>query len=158
MIIYKGLPLILFMACLVITGCKEKESHRIARLADSPPADSSLDTKVDTSPSKNLSVENTTHNLGFTCQATSRDDGHVWKYEYEIDKNTSKGVRHGTTYGGSPSSDDIEVVFTPDRMLISYIGKGKYDTSIDRRDLSFNNQGEVGSCVQTTIDKQEPKF
>jgi hypothetical protein len=35
--------------------------------------------------------------IGFTCEAKG-SDGHVWKYEFEIDKKKSIGVQRGITY------------------------------------------------------------
>ena len=54
--------------------------------------------------------------LKFNCAGVG--EGIIWKYTFEIDKETSKGIEKGVTLGGYPYTKDIEVVFTPERMQI----------------------------------------
>ena len=95
--------------------------------------------------------------LGLTCEALG-SDGHVWKYVFEIDQQTYKGVQRGVTYGGIPYSKDIEVVFTPERMQIRALGAAKFEGYVDRSDLSFYFGGANGSCKKTPVAKRDNKF
>lgn len=97
--------------------------------------------------------------VGFRCVAQGAPpDNVIWKYFFEIDKGTGKGVQSGLTYGGSPYSKDIDVVFTPERMQIRKLGSSDFTGYIDRSDLSFNFGGAIGSCEIVPVSKRENKF
>lgn len=98
-------------------------------------------------------------NLGFSCEGEgAAPERMVWRYNFEIDQQTSKGIQRGLTYGGRPYSDDIEVVFTPARMQIRKLGAQEFTGYIDRRDLSFNFGGSIGSCKIVPVEKIQTKF
>lgn len=98
--------------------------------------------------------------LGFSCEARGENDPykHVWRYTFEIDQETSKGVQKGLNFGGDPYSKDIEVTFTPARMQIKYLGAREYGGYIDRKNLSFSYGGAVGSCKMVPVKKVDTKF
>jgi len=81
-----------------------------------------------------------------------------WRYIFEIDRQSAKGVQQGLTFGGTPYSLDIEVVFTPTRMQIRKLGEQEFTGYIDRRDLSFNFGGAIGSCKMVPTEKRKTKF
>lgn len=98
-------------------------------------------------------------NLGFSCEGREPPpEKHVWRYTFEIDQQTSKGVQRGLNYGGTPYSKDIEVVLTPERMQIRTLGARDFTGYIDRRTLAFNFGGAVGSCKKTEVAKPKLQF
>lgn len=98
-------------------------------------------------------------NIGFSCEGEgAAPERMMWRYLFEIDQQTAKGVWRGITYGGTPFSKDIEVVFTPARMQIRGLGAQEFTGYIDRSDLSFNFGGAIGSCKIVPVEKSKMKF
>jgi hypothetical protein len=95
---------------------------------------------------------------GFSCEGRTSDDDHIWRYRFEINEQTSKGVWKGLSYGDIPFTNDIEVVFTPERMQIRKLGAREFVGYIDRRNLSFNVGGAVGTCKMVPVKKPKTKF
>jgi hypothetical protein len=104
-----------------------------------------------------LSTPGVAQDLGLACEA-SGSDHHTWKYVFEIDQQTNKGVQRGVTYGGTAYSKDIEVVFTPERMQIRALGAAEFEGYVDRSNLSFYFGGASGSCKKTPVTKRDNKF
>lgn len=97
--------------------------------------------------------------LGFSCEAKGGPpENYIWRYSFEIDQKTSKGVQNGVNFGGKAYSEDIEVVFTPARMQIKDLGATKFTGYIDRKTLAFNFGGAVGSCKMVPVKKPDSKF
>jgi hypothetical protein len=94
--------------------------------------------------------------IKFNC--TGVGEGIIWKYTFDIDRETSRGIEKGWTMDGYPYSKDIEVVFTPDRMQIRTAGEKEFGGWIDRTDLSFSYGWANGSCSIITVGKKDPKF
>lgn len=94
--------------------------------------------------------------LKFKCQGVG--EGIIWKYTFEIDKETSKGIEKGVTLDGYPYTKDIEVIFTPERMQISALGAKEFAGWIDRTDLSFTYGWANGSCDIIPVEKKDTKF
>lgn len=94
--------------------------------------------------------------LKFKCQGVG--EGIIWKYTFEIDKETSKGIEKGVTLDGYPYTKDVEVVFTPERMQISTLGAKEIAGWIDRTDLSFTYNWANGSCDIMSVEKKDTKF
>ena len=94
--------------------------------------------------------------LKFKCQGVG--EGIIWKYTFEIDKETSKGIEKGVTLDGYPYAKDIEVVFTPERMQISAPGAKEFTGWIDRTDLNFAYGWANGSCDIIPMEKKDTKF
>lgn len=92
--------------------------------------------------------------LWFSCEGQgTAPDNIVWRYIFEIDKDTAKGIQRGVTYGGKSYSSEIEVVFTPALMQIRNPGDQEFTGYIDRRSLSFNFGGAFGSCKILPVEK-----
>jgi hypothetical protein len=85
-------------------------------------------------------------------------EGIIWKYTFEIDKETSKGTEKGVTLDGYPYIKYIEVVFTPERMQIGALGAKEFAGWIDRTDLSFSYGWANGSCDIIPVEKKDAKF
>jgi hypothetical protein len=94
--------------------------------------------------------------LKFKCQGVG--EGIIWKYAFEIDKETSKGIEKGVTLDGYPYTKNIEVVFTPERMQIGALGEKEFAGWIDRTDLSFCYGWANGSCDIIPVGKKDAKF
>lgn len=94
--------------------------------------------------------------LKFKCQGVG--EGIIWKYTFEIDKETSQGTEKGMTLSGYPYTKDIEVVFTPERMQIGVLGAKELTGWIDRTDLSFSYGWANGSCDIVPVEKKDIKF
>lgn len=94
--------------------------------------------------------------IGFSCEGVGA--GMVWRYIFEIDQQTTKGVWRGLAPNGRPYSQDIEVVFTPARMQIRKLGAQEFTGYIDRKDLSFSFGGAIGSCKIVPVEKSSTKF
>jgi len=101
-------------------------------------------------------AESDAESLQFKCQGVG--EGIIWKYTFEIDKDTSKGTEKGVTLGGYPYTKDIEVVFTPERMQIGVLGAKEFTGWIDRSDLSFSYGWANGSCDIISVEKKDTKF
>jgi len=94
--------------------------------------------------------------LKFKCQGVG--EGIIWKYTFEIDKETSRGIEKGMTLGGYPYAKDIEVIFTPARLEIGALGEKEFGGWIDRNDLSFSYGWANGSCDIIPVEKKGTKF
>jgi hypothetical protein len=95
-------------------------------------------------------------NIKFSC--TGVGEGIIWKYTFDIDKETSRGLEKGWTIDGYPYAKDIEVVFTQDRMQIRAVGAKEFTGWIDRTDLSFSYGWANGSCSIMHAVKTDTKF
>ena len=94
--------------------------------------------------------------LKFNCDGVG--EGIIWKYTFEIDKETSKGVEEGMTLDGYPYKKDIEVEFTAEHMHIRALGGGEFSGWIDRTDLSFSYGWANGFCKILPAEKKDIKF
>jgi len=94
--------------------------------------------------------------LKFKCQGVG--EGIIWKYTFEINKETSKGIEKGVTLDGYPYTKDIEVILTPERMQIGALGAKEFTGWIDRTDLSFSYGWANGSCDIIPVGKKDTKF
>jgi hypothetical protein len=96
--------------------------------------------------------------IGFSCEARGEGDDHIWRYTFEIDRKTSKGVQRGETFGGDSYSLDIEVVFTPERMQIKKLGAHEFTGFVDRSTLAFSFGGADGKCKMVPVKIKATKF
>jgi hypothetical protein len=101
--------------------------------------------------------------LGLFCKMnpTEDDSGTPFRYKFEIDRQTSKGV--WTVWNSSDPADpplivDIEVVFTPERMQFRKLGQHDFKGFIDRTDLHIDTGGYLGSCKRIPVKKKATKF
>lgn len=94
--------------------------------------------------------------LTFKCQGVG--EGIIWKYTFEVDRDTATGVEKGVTLAGYPYTKEIEVAFTPERMQIRSSGEQEFAGWIDRGDLSFSYGWANGSCDIIPAEKKDTKF
>ena len=94
--------------------------------------------------------------LKFSCDGVG--EGIIWKYTFEIDKDTSTGVERGMTLDGYPYKKDIEVEFAPEHMHIRASGDEEITGWIDRTDLSFSYGWAHGFCKILSSEKKDIRF
>lgn len=99
--------------------------------------------------------------IGLDCTANPSQDGHVWKYNIEYDKNTGRGLTYGNTFGGDPFALTTSVHYQSEK-IINFITNNPSNGSvtkgtIDRKSLGFSYGGSEGICKVVPIKKREFK-
>ena len=99
--------------------------------------------------------------IALDCTAKPSEDGHIWKYNIEYNKNTGRGLTFGNTFGGDPFALRTSVHYQSEKTINFYTTDASSGSvtkgTIDRKSLEFNYGGSEGICKLVPVKKREFK-